>query len=183
MSYGVVVSLSGCTFLWVLPAPSVWLLVTSLTFVSSRIRYTCQKQPIFQSPCRNKLQKKCVKQKLSLVCCGHPHLATAAWSQILWLDNNSLTHSAKPHAMFYDVSNKCNASTLFIQIACAFLTISRHAVMKLSPHTEWAKAYTSKCIYLSHWFTWVFATQIKIPITSQPVEQNQDNVTFAMRVV
>ena len=64
--------------------------------------------------------------------------------------NTVIAHSAKPHAMFYDVSNKCNASTLLIQIACAFLTISRHAGMKLSPHTEWAKAYTSKCIYLSH---------------------------------
>ena len=140
-------------FMGTASALTVWLLVTTLTFVSLRIRYTCQKQPIFQSPCRNKLQKKCVKQKLSLVCWGHRHLATAAWSQILWLDNNSLTHSAKPNAMFYDVSYKCNASTSLIQIVRAFLTILRHAGMKLPPHTEWAKAYTSKCIYLSHWFT------------------------------
>ena len=87
--------------------------------------------------------KKWVKQQLSLVCCGFRLLATAAQCQQLRLDNNSVTQSAKPHVMFYDVSKKCSASTSLVHywynLSVLLMTITRHVGMKLSSHAVWGE--------------------------------------------
>ena len=144
------------------------LLVPNLPFVSSRIHYTCRKPLIFSSSCRNKLQKMC-EAAAQLGLFGLHCLDTGAWSQILWLDSYSVMQSAKPHAMFGDVSKKCNQG---VKLLGAMPVHHWYIIGKLSLYFSdqlkafWYEvvfscrigqiAYTRKWIHLSHLFMMCF---------------------------